>query len=423
VNRTVGRLAICTLSNVQDKLLELPVGFVKTSQANGLARSDETASEDKVAMVSLSWRQVNAWRLSQHSLLQRADRKQLLQIVKRIGGVHAQLMSAAKLTLWARVENLSPTDVENALWRDRTLIKTWAMRGTLHLLAASDFPLYVAARSAISIRRPPSYYKYHGVTPAEYDAILESIPQTLGDAPMTREQLADAVAKQARKPKLREVLLSGWGALLKPSAFRGDLCFGPSQGHTPRVTFVRPSQWVGDWTPVEPQEALKEIARRYLTTYGPATADDFARWWGFDASQAKKVFRALGDELEAVEVEGWKAWALASTLKPLKALKASRSVRLLPQFDAYTVGVSRNLEPILPQAHKSRIHRPQGWISAVVLVNGRMEGIWEYDNQGSKIAIKIEMFAPPPASVKRSIQAEAKRLGDYFGAKAELVYI
>ncbi|HET7090701.1 MAG TPA: hypothetical protein VFL17_18870 [Anaerolineae bacterium] len=89
------------------------------------------------------------------------------------------------------------------------------------------------------------------MTPAELDAIIEGIPQTLNDVPMTREQLADALAKRARKPKLREVLLSGWGALLKPSAFRGDVCFGPNQGQN--VTFVRPSQWIGEWRPVEPQ--------------------------------------------------------------------------------------------------------------------------------------------------------------------------
>ena len=371
-------------------------------------------------MLSLSWRQVNAWRLSQHHLLHRADRFKLLDVVTRIGGVQAQLMSAAELALWARVEDLSPTDVQNALWRDRTLIKTWAMRGTLHLLAASEFPIFVAARSANTVRRPPSYFRYHGVTPAELDAIIEGIPKTLSDVPMTREQLAEAIARRARKPNLREVLRSGWGALLKPSAARGDLCFGPSQAQN--VTFVRPAAWIGDWRSVEPQEAQKEIARRYLTAYGPARPEDFARWWGFDAGQAKKLFRSLEDEIEAVDVEGWKAWAPVSTLMELKAQKAARSVRLLPQFDAYVVGVSRDCEPILPKTHKSRVYRPQGWISGVVLVDGRMEGVWEYELQRSRLAVKVEMFAAPAVRVNRGIQAEARRLGEFLGAEVEVAY-
>jgi hypothetical protein len=134
--------------------------------------------------------------------------------------------------------------------------------GTLHLLAARDFPLYVAARSEqlARVRHPPSYYQYHGVTPDELEAIIDNIPLVLTDEPMTREQLASGIAERAGRPNLREVLLSGWGALLKPSAQRGDLCFGPNQGQN--VTFVRPADWIGKWQPLEAGPALQEIARR-----------------------------------------------------------------------------------------------------------------------------------------------------------------
>jgi hypothetical protein len=327
--------------------------------------------------------------------------------------------------------------VQAALWRDRSLIKTWAMRGTLHLLAASDFPLYIAARSAVAIRRPPSYYTYHGVTPDELDAILEGVPQALSGEPLTREQLAEAVARRAGSPNLREVLLSGWGALLKPSAFRGDLCFGPSQGQN--VTFVRPDLWMRPGSkaktqgarpeaggparqPLDPAVALKEMARRYLNAFGPASSDDFARWWGIQAGPAKKVFRSLDAEIEAVDVEGWKAWALASTLEQVKTLEAARSVRLLPQFDTYTVGISRDCEPVLSSAFKDRVYRPQGWISAIVLVDGRIEGTWEYDSRRSKTVLKVEMFRPPEEMVKREIEVEARRLGEFLWTEVELEY-
>ena len=371
-------------------------------------------------MVSLKWNQVSAWRLSQHYMLPRAKRHDLLDVATRTGGVQAQLMTAAELALWARVEDLSAEDVQNALWRDRSLIKTWAMRGTLHLLSASEFPLYVAARSALTIRRPPSYYRYHGVTPAELEAIIEVIPQALSDVPMTREQLADAVAQRGGNPNLREVLISGWGALLKPSAFQGDLCFGPNQGQN--VTFVRPSQWIGPWRAVDPEQALGEMACRYLRAYGPATPDDFARWWGIQAGPAKKLFKSLGDEIEAVDVEGWQAWALAETVEQLKTIQSPRVVRLLPLFDAYVVGVSRDCEYILPEIHRQRVYRPQGWISAVVLVDGRMAGVWEYDTQRSRTAVRIEMFNQPTEQVKRDVEAEAKRLGDFLNTEVVLTY-
>lgn len=196
--------------------------------------------------------------------------------------------------------------------------------------------------------------------------------------------------------------------------FRGTELFG--------VTAIKPHDWIGEWESLEPQQAIQEVVRRHLRAYGPATPDDFARWFGLTASQAKKVFRSLGDEIPAVEVEGWTAWALTATLESLPDLDAAPVVRLLPQFDAYVLGVSRDCEPILAAENKSRVYRPQGWISAVVLVNGRMEGIWTYDRQGNQVNVQIQMFAPAAAEVKRGIEAEAERLGNFLNMPAVLVY-
>ena len=99
-------------------------------------------------MRSFTWRQVHAWRLSQHCLAPRLARRGFVEAATRIGGIQAQVLSAAELALWARAEGLSREDVQRALWQERTLVKTWAMRGTLHLMAAADLPLYAAARSA-----------------------------------------------------------------------------------------------------------------------------------------------------------------------------------------------------------------------------------------------------------------------------------
>ncbi len=182
-------------------------------------------------MKSLTWQQVNAWRLSQHCLSPRLKRQDYVQAVERTGGIQAQVMSAAELALWARVDRLTPGDVQAALWQDRTLVKTWAMRGTLHLLSADDLPLYVAARSAHDDRNWLKYFTYYGITEPRYEAFMAAVPQVLGSEPMTREQLATSVARHIGAPELGKLLLSSsWGSLWKPSAFRGDLCFGPNQG-------------------------------------------------------------------------------------------------------------------------------------------------------------------------------------------------
>ena len=77
-----------------------------------------------MSIASLTWQQVNVWRLSQQCLSPRSKHGDYLEAVTRTGGMQAQVMSAAELGLGVRVESLSPQNVRTALWRDRTLIKT-----------------------------------------------------------------------------------------------------------------------------------------------------------------------------------------------------------------------------------------------------------------------------------------------------------
>lgn len=367
-------------------------------------------------MKSLKWDQVNGWRLSQHSLSRRLKRQDFVKAVTQTGGIQAQVMSAAELALWARTDGLLVQHVKSALWQDHSLVKTWAMRCTLHLLSASDFPLYVAARSTYQARNWEYYFSYYGITPVEYDAFIAAVPHILGSTPMTREQLATALATSLGIPKLRTVITSsGWGSPLKPSALKGDLCFGPNQGQN--VTFVNPRKWLKTWQSFEPYAALQEIARRYLRTYGPATPENFALWWGLRTVPARKLFQSLGNELEEVNVEGWHAHALQTTLEPMQNLQMSGEVRLLSLFDAYTFGLDRESEALLPKTFKSLVFRPQGWISAVVLVNGCIQGVWEYKTQRAQTTVKVRMFSPPTTSLKKSIEAESERLSTFLQTK------
>jgi hypothetical protein len=367
-------------------------------------------------MLRVTWDQVCAWRLSRHRLQPRAGGKPP-EVVADSCGLQAQLMPAAELALAARTEKPAKGALEPALWEERSLVKTWVMRGTLHVVAAEDLPLFAAAGRAKKLRRPPSYFTYHGVTPEELEAIERAVPEALGESGITREELAEAVARRARQPKLAEVLRSGWGALLKPSAFRGEICFGPNRGRN--VTFVRPEAWLGSWRTLDPQEALRDVARRFLNAYGPATPEEFARWWGDEPAPAKRLFRELGDELAEVEVEGWKGWALGSSAPEIEAAKPENTATLLPAFDPYTIAFCRH-PAVLPAEHTKLVSRAQGWISPAVLVNGRIAGTWEHEEQGGVVRVAATMFEQAVPWLKKQLEAEAGRLGALLGGKAEL---
>jgi hypothetical protein len=373
-------------------------------------------------MISLTWEQVHAWRLEQQCLAPRLGRGNFIEAAERVLGVQAQVVSAAELAIGARVDGLKRADVQRALWQDRTLVKTWAMRGTIHLLSAEDLPLIVAARCAAGGRHRLSDFLQFGFTEAKYDEFLLAMPKVLGGEPMPREELANGLAERLKTLAVRQALLgTSWGTLWKPSMYRGELCFGPGEGRA--KTFVNPRKWLKEWKEWDPREAQQEVTRRYLRTYGPATPRDFSFWWdGGGSTFGKKMFESLGDEVDTVDVEGWKATALGSTLDSMASVKVEHSVRLLPMFDVYVLTQSRNIEPVLAAEHKGKVFRPAAWVSAVVLVGGRIEGVWEYETRKGQTLVKVRMFATPPQKVRKEIEAEAERLEGFLDTQVAVEF-
>ncbi|TMD63394.1 MAG: winged helix DNA-binding domain-containing protein [Chloroflexi bacterium] len=123
-------------------------------------------------MTTLQWSQVHAWRMSQHGLSPRFSSHDVALAVTRTAGIQAQVASAAELAMCTRVEGLSPRDVQAAIFQDHTLVKTWAMRGTLHLLAARELPLYVAARDWQHNASWSNYFAEFGLSRAQQDTFL-----------------------------------------------------------------------------------------------------------------------------------------------------------------------------------------------------------------------------------------------------------
>lgn len=358
-------------------------------------------------MTAVSLDQVRAFRLARQRLDRRAPPGSLLEVAGALFGVHAQLASSAELALWARIDGLRRDDVRDALEERRSLVKTWAMRGTLHLLRPDDLALIVAVLGPTWDDPGGAWLRGHGVPEEHFHAIVRLVPRALGARPLTREELADSLA-EAGGPELRERLLSGWGALLKPSAHRGDLCFGPNRGRN--VTFVRPHKWLGKLPGVAADEASRQVVRRFLGTYGPATADEFARWIGMRGAQPKRMLAALGPEAAEVDVEGRTATILTSDLDALRSAGRPKGVRLLPAFDPLVVG-TRPRSDLVAQTHEARIYRAQGWISPVVLVDGTAAGIWKHERG----RVELDLFGRVSKATRQAIDEEAELLRA-FGA-------
>jgi len=344
----------------------------------------------------------------------------MLEVTGAICGLHAQLMSSAELSAWARVEDLEPDAVSRALWEERTLVKTWAMRGTLHLLPTVDYPLWQAGLSTRERDRKPSWYRGFGIGPEELETLTDAVAQALDGRALTRVELADEVTAITGSPALGEQMRGSWGAMLKPASFRGHLCFAPSVGQN--VRFTRPDGWLGASPPVDPDAALLEITRRFLAAHGPATREDLARWWGVSPAAGGKMISRLGEDAIEVGVEGTPAWMLTADVTEAAAASPPGSIRLVPAFDPYVIAATRHAIDLMPGDFKDRVYRPQGWLSPVLLVDGRMEGVWRQERRGGRLVVEIEPFRKQPVWVRKAAGEEAERLAAFTGGALKLTW-
>jgi Winged helix DNA-binding domain len=367
--------------------------------------------------VPLTWDSVRGRRLAHQHLLERVPAGSMLDVVAGICGIHAQVPSYAELQLWARVEGVRPEDVREGLWSRRSLVRTWSMRGTLHILTAQDLPLYVAALRTNDRWWKGAWLRHIGFSAEELRAILDAIADALGPEPLTRQQLADKVVERAGA-RATEHMLSGWAEMLKPAAFAGALISGPPDGQS--VTFVHPKGWLGGWEEIEPEHAWREIVRRYLRAYGPAAREEFGRWWGIQAAPAGHVLARSRDELVEVDVEGYRAFTLAADVDAMAAPAAPAPLRLLPGFDPYVVGTRPRSS--LVDRFEERVFRKAGWISPVVLIDGMVAGIWTHERAAGRVEVTVEPFRELRAEHRREIAEEADRLGSFLDAPATVSY-
>ena len=379
-----------------------------------------TVREPARAALRVSWRQVRRWRVRRQLLLDPGP--DAVAVASRLAGVHAQVASTAALIAGRRTGR--PAGLERLLRDDRALVRTWAARGTLHLLPAAELDHWTAALTARDGRRrfPPSFEREHGVTGAQLHAITDAVGAVLGAEPLTRAALAAAVADRLGDPALTGPLSTGWGALLKPAAARGLLCSGPAVDGA--VTFVSPAAWLGRvLTPVDPDEAERWALLRFLAAHAPATPADAARWWGERPAPWKRVVRAAGDALAAVEVDGEAGYVVrAEDADELAAVPdggtdAADAPMLLPGFDPWVIAPHSHRVRAVPQDRAGEVSRTAGWISPVLVVDGRVAGVWEH----RRGVVEVRPFGPLPATVRAGTERAAQAWAPLLGATSVAV--
>jgi len=364
----------------------------------------------------VTWRQALAWRM-RRQLLDPVGDQTAAGVVRRLCGVQAQVASIAELCIRVRRKKSKPGDVARAL-REGRLIKTWAMRGTLHLLTPEEAGAFLSLIASGRSWERPSWQQYFGVTPKQLDALREVVRDALDGRALTREELISAVIARRGYGHLGDALRSGWGTLLKPYAWQGDLCFGPSRGN--RVTFVRPEDASSRWVRLpEPDEAAAIAIVAYFRAYGPATVENFHNWISrgrVSTRQLRTWFGAVGDRLREVDVDGERRYVLAGDLDELASTSVTKSVRLLPGFDQYVLGPGTDDAHVLPKARRTAVSKQSGWIAPIVVAGGVVRGTWEIVADEVRVAWFKEAGPVP----RTALQGEVERLAAILGRDLRL---
>jgi len=360
---------------------------------------------------SLSEDQVRRLRLRSQRLT--GDRPgDVHEVVRVMGGIQAQDTAASRLAVRPRGAGLDARAVRDACNRDRALVRTWAMRGTLHMVTAADVGWLIALLGPVFAAANRRRRLQLGLDDDRCARGLRAIGKVLGaHGPLPRGELVSRLAGEGVAVDPRS---QAPAHLVAYAAMRGLVCRGPDLDDD-EPTYVLLDDWVGERrAALDPEAALAELTHRYLGAHGPATPADLAAWAGIAAGRARRGFELLAGELVEVEAAGTPAWTLADAKVP-RSGRGRPCVRLLYRFDEYLLGW-RGRDLVLSPRFARRIQAGGGWIHPAVVVDGRVVGTWRLaPKTGDRLTVTVEPFEPLDGALP-GLETEAADLGRFLGA-------
>ncbi|HWM05822.1 MAG TPA: winged helix DNA-binding domain-containing protein [Actinophytocola sp.] len=324
----------------------------------------------------------------------------VVDAVRRVVGLQAQDVRANRLAVRVRTSGLTARDVDDAC-RRRVVVRTWAMRGTLHMLAAEDLGWVNGLLGPLFDARGARRRRQLGLDDDLLERAAAAVDTILDGAALTRAELVEQLADHGVVLDPRS---QGPAHLVAHVARTGQVCRGADTDRD-EPTYVLVRDWLGPQRTLDEPAALARLAERYLAGHGPATAADLATWSGLPAAPAREAINLIADRLEAVTAAGESAWVLAGPGEP------PAPTRLLGHFDAYLLGY-RGRELAVPDEHRQAIQAGGGFVMPAVLVAGRVVGTWRLKSTKDSLAVEASGFGEESMP---DLREEVSDLERFFG--------
>lgn len=392
--------------------------------------------------MEVSAQQIRGFRLRAHHLEEKLPVGRLAEAAGACG-LQNTPPGAWETALYSRVEGCTLQGLQDALYREKTLLQAWSFRGAPVVFPAEDAGVFLTPLAAREGEEPWIYTL--GLTGA-----LDWLGMPFGDLLVRVKEAARCLdgltvqGKEALDRTLADLVCGGlpeekrglWRApslygdpgrqtmgeaavsfLLRPCSFSSLVVFGERQGATPSFTSFR--SWMGR-DPEDRPDGERELVRRFLHCYGPAAPDHFRSWLGCSSRQARRLWEGVSEETVRVEAGGKPLTLLAADLPALRdADSGGGRMLLLGPHDPYLD--VRDREVLLEDRalHKA-VWRFSGNPGAV-LQEGRITGIWRARTQGEKLRAAVRLWEPARAAGKRELERLLEEYAAFRGLRLQAV--
>lgn len=332
------------------------------------------------------------------------------EVVRCLGAVQAQDYMGSLWAIGCRMKNAKEKNIETAI-AEKTIVRTWPMRGTLHFLAPEDVKWMLRLLTPRVISKAASIYRNSGLDKKLFDKSRKIFIKALqGGKQLLRSEMYQ-VLEDAKIDTSNTRGLHILGVL----AQEGLICFGPRIGKQP--SFVLLDEWITNHKSLAGDEAIAELAERYFTSHGPATIQDFCWWSGLTQAEAKRGLEKIKQNLVEEKINGQSFW--------MKAIMPARiktpGIYLLPPFDEYLVSY-KDRSAALENLHSKQVFTVNGIFSPVVIINGKIAAIWKRTITKKEVIIELQAFQKFTPPQKEGIKKAAKKYGRFIGLEPKLLF-
>ncbi len=328
-------------------------------------------------------------------------------VVTWMGAMQSQDLASGLWSLGIRLAGSTEASITQAL-EDREALRTWPMRGTVHLVPSRDARWMLDLMSAKPLAGAAGRREHLGITEATVDRANTALESALrGGRRLTRAQCLEAIAGAGVETPSQV----GYHLLWYASQV-GITCIAPHVGK--EQTFALLDEWAPHQVALEREEALATMAVRYFRSHGPATVKDFSRWTGLGMRDCRAGIAGAGDELHHVETEAGPMVAAAAALD--EGIRQGTGGHVIPPgFDEYLLGYGDRSAMLTPTEFEAVVPGRNGVFRATLVSDGRVVGTWKRTLRIRTCVIEAQPFAPLSERDRAAFITAFLRLGDFLG--------